>query len=786
MKKFVCRNSIIAFILSLTFTNAALGQEKKQPIALFKLSDVTLKDETFLHAQNLNKRYLLALDADRLLAPYLREAGLQPKKQNYSNWENTGLDGHIGGHYVTALALMYASSGDQTIYQRLDYVLKELKQCQDNLGTGYIGGVPGSKQLWDEVKNGRIKAGGFDLNSRWVPLYNIHKIYAGLRDAYYFAGREDAKRMLIKLTDWAVDLVSGLSEAQIQDMLRSEHGGLNEIFADVAVISGDARFLKLAEQFTHQYIVNPLVNQKDELTGKHANTQIPKIIGAKRIADIEGRKDWNAAARFFWETVVRARSVAIGGNSASEHFHPSNDFSNMMTNIEGPETCNTYNMMKLSTQFFQSDGDSKFVDYYERALYNHILSSQHPEHGGLVYFTSMRPSHYRVYSQPETSFWCCVGSGIENHSKYGEFIYAHRNKDLFVNLFISSELNWKEKGLQIIQQSTLPAEGNTTLIFKTKKSVSLALKIRNPNWVAKNAVSLKVNGKATEVIKDTQGYLVVDRKWKNDDKLEVSFGLEVNVEQLPDHSEYYSFRYGPLVLAAKTDTTRMIGLLADDSRGGHIAKGDQVPLTEIPHLVTSTVSLADQVELISAKELRFRLKSLQVKNENTQMELMPFYQLHDSRYMLYWPRVNSSVELADRLVQYEQDNYQRKLNAITVDQIHCGQQQSESDHGIQYELSNTGSDDGVQWRNATGWFSYELINKNKRAKFLWISDLEGNAQGFNVLINGTLVKPYEATKDGKYYALSENTDKIKVVLQALSNQPIPKIKELRLLAKTIE
>ena len=785
MKRFVCRNKIIAVAIAVLISSNSKAQDNNQVISLFSLSDVRLKDDLFLHAQNLNKRYVLELDADRLLAPYLKEAGLTPKKPNYTNWENSGLDGHIGGHYVSALALLYAASGDQAAYDKLDYVLKELKRCQDNLGTGYIGGVPRSQEFWTDVKQGKIRAGGFDLNGRWVPLYNIHKIYAGLRDAYTLAGREDAKDMLIKLTNWGVDLISGLTDAEIQDMLRSEHGGLNEVFADAAVIANDPRFMKLAEKFTHLQILNPLIAQKDELTGKHANTQIPKIIGAKRIADLEGRKDWDEGARFFWETVVNKRSVAIGGNSASEHFHPSTDFSNMMTNIEGPETCNTYNMMKLSTQFFQSDGQSKFVDYYERAMYNHILSSQHPEHGGLVYFTSMRPSHYRVYSQPHTSFWCCVGSGIENHSKYGELIYAHRDNELFVNLFVGSELDWKEKGIQLIQQTIFPQEGKTTLSLKTKKSQKLALKVRYPSWVKKDGLVVKVNGKTFKSTTDEFGYISIDRKWKNNDKIVIEFPIEINVEQIPDQSPYYAYRYGPVVLAAKTNADNMTGLLADDSRGGHIAKGDQVSLTEIPHLVSNSAALEEKVEMVSPRDLRFKLNSLQVKNTETQMELMPFYKLHDSRYIIYWPKVDSSNELAERLVKYERDNYQRRLNAITVDQIQCGQQQSESDHGIQYDQSTIGSDNGVQWRNASGWFSYQMTNKNNRAKYLWISDLEGNTKDFAVLLDGQPLKVADKRENGRYYLLPQTNDKMKVTLQGKDNLTVPKIREIRLLAEIL-
>ena len=265
------------------------AQETTPKIKYFDLKDITLLDSPFKRAQDLDKKYLLDLDADRLLAPFLREAGLQKKAESYTNWENTGLDGHIGGHYVSALALMYASTGDEQIKNRLDYMISELKRCQDENGNGYIGGVPGGKAIWDEIAKGDIQASGFGLNNRWVPLYNIHKTYAGLRDAYLIAGNETAKDMLIKMTDWAIKLVSNLSEEQIQDMLRSEHGGLNETFADVAVITQNEKYLKLAHQFSHQLILNPLLAHEDKLTGLHANTQIPKVLGFKRIADIEGK-----------------------------------------------------------------------------------------------------------------------------------------------------------------------------------------------------------------------------------------------------------------------------------------------------------------------------------------------------------------------------------------------------------------------------------------------------------------------------------------------------------------
>ncbi len=361
----------------------------------FPVSDVRVISGPFKHAEDMDIRYLLGLDPDRLLAPYLKGAGLTPKAENYTNWENTGLDGHIGGHYLSALSYMYAATGNKEIKKRLDYMISEMKRCQDSAGDGYLSGVPDGRKMWKEIEEGKINASGFGLNNRWVPLYNIHKTFAGLRDAYLQTGNSDAKEMLVKLTDWMMRLVANLSDEQMQDMLRSEHGGLNEVFADVADITKDNKYLKLAHKFSHQLVLQPLLNKEDKLTGMHANTQIPKVIGYKRIADLEGNKEWDGAAEFFWKTVVNNRSISIGGNSEREHFHPVNDFSSMLTSEQGPETCNTYNMLRLTKLLYQTSLDSHYMDYYERALYNHILSTQDPVQGGFVYFTPMRSGHYR-------------------------------------------------------------------------------------------------------------------------------------------------------------------------------------------------------------------------------------------------------------------------------------------------------------------------------------------------------------------------------------------------------
>lgn len=690
-------------------------------VQIFPLQDVRLLEGPFKQAEDLNKRYLLELDADRLLAPFLREAGLPPKKASYGNWENTGLDGHIGGHYLTALSLMYASTSDMQIKERLAYMVAELKRCQNAHGDGYIGGVPGGNELWTDIREGKIAAGGFDLGKKWVPLYNIHKTYAGLRDAYRIAGHPDAKEMLVKMTDWAIQLVQGLSDEQIQEMLRSEHGGLNEVFADVAVITGDYRYLALAKQFSHQSILKPLLNQEDQLTGLHANTQIPKVIGFKRIADIEGNTSWSEAARFFWETVVQNRSVSIGGNSAYEHFHPTDDFSRMIRGVEGPETCNTYNMLKLAKQLFQTEPAVRYMDFYERALYNHVLSTQHPKQGGFVYFTPMRPGHYRVYSQPHTSFWCCVGSGLENHSKYGDMIYAHRGDELYVNLLVPSRLDWKAKNVWVEQQNHFPEESSTSITISTKESTVFTLKLRYPNWVREGEMSIFINDQEIPMEQRPGSYISITRQWENDDVVRMEFTMHTSVEQLPDSSNYYAFLYGPIVLAAKTDTAEMTGLFADESRGGHIAHGKQVPLREIPIVMGQREELADLPRRNpKSPGLQFSLSDFYPATAGNEMELIPFYQLHESRYILYWPYAtpHEAAMLQEKIELEEQESI--RLDALTVDRVSCGQQQPESDHAIQFDSAVTGVYEGVQWREARGWFSYQLTNPNRQANYLYI------------------------------------------------------------------
>jgi DUF1680 family protein len=417
----------------------------------FPLKDVTLLDGPFKHARDLNIQTLLQYDVDRLLAPYRKEAGLPAKASAYPNWE--GLDGHIGGHYLSAMAINYAATNNAECKRRMEYMISELKACQaaneinnSEWGRGYAGGMPNSKAIWSNLQKGDFSV----YRSSWAPWYNLHKTYAGLRDAWLYAGNEDARDIFLKFCDWGISITSALSDEQMQSMLNSEQGGINETFADAFQMTGDEKYLTAAKRFSHRMLLDPMSSDSDNLDNKHANTQIPKAIGFQRIAELSHDKKFAEAGSFFWQTVTENRSLAFGGNSRREFFPPVSACIDFVNDIEGPESCNSYNMLKLTEDLFRSDPSGKYTDYYERTLYNHILSTQHPEHGGYVYFTPARPRHYRVYSAPNEAMWCCVGTGMENHGKYNQFIYTHSHDSLFLNLFIPSELNWRE--IDIINQ----------------------------------------------------------------------------------------------------------------------------------------------------------------------------------------------------------------------------------------------------------------------------------------------------------------------------------------------
>jgi DUF1680 family protein len=709
-------------------------------VKAFPLSAVRLTGGPTQHAQRLGQRYLLGLEADRLLAPYLREAGLTPVRPSYGNWESAGLEGHTAGHYLSGLAKMYAATGDGELKQRLDHVVAVLARCQELIGTGYVGGIVDSARLWEQIRSGDVVSDSFGLNGRWVPLYNLHKVLAGLLDANRHAGSDLALDIALRLAEWWLDLVGGLSETQFQTMVATEFGGLNEVFADLGGSTGDPRYTAMAHRFTQPWLVAPLIAERDELDGLHANTQIAKIVGYQRLATVDRTAtDLARASRFFWEAVAVHRSISIGGNSVREHFNRSSDFSSMVIDRQGPETCNTYNMLKLTTSLFLSDPRPEYLDYYERATFNHVLSSQHPEHGGLVYFTPIRPNHYRVYSDLHECFWCCVGTGLENHATYGELAYTHDDTDLYVNLFVPSRLIWPERGLAVRQRTDFPDAGRTELEIEAAPAGPVTLRLREPRWTG-GQVAFAVNGVATAP-DATGGYRSLRRIWRPGDRVSMEFAMPLRTVALPG-GEWASFAAGPIVLAARDDDHPPPPTVADDSRMGHVARGPLAPQRDLP--IVPALDGLDPVDVLlpTGEPLRFRLVGADLPHGSTPV-LEPFFRLHDSRYTVYWPAA-APDRIAERRAALHRQDLEEAADLLLVDEVVAGEQQPESEHDYRGESATAGASGGRRWRSSDRWFGYTLRDSGGRARTARLS-CQGAAESrrFGVEINAVTVAEIE-------------------------------------------
>ena len=717
----------------------------------FPIGDVTLLDGPLKQARDLNIQTLLQYDCDRLLAPYRKEAGLTPKAKTYPNWD--GLDGHVGGHYLTAMALN-AATGDEECRRRMEYMIGELEECAEaynrnhpEWGKGYVGGFPGSAKLWSAFKKGDF---GIYFGS-WAPFYNLHKMYAGLRDAWLYCGNEKAKSLFLGFCDWAIDLTAGLSDEQMEHMLGNEHGGMNEVLADAYAITKDEKYLECAKRFSHKRLFTPMSQRQDCLDNMHANTQVPKVIGFERISELSGNEIYHTASAYFWDVVTGRRSLAFGGNSRREHF-PSNDAcTDFINDIDGPESCNTNNMLKLTENLHRRNPEARFADYYELATFNHILSTQHPEHGGYVYFTPARPRHYRNYSAPNEAMWCCVGTGMENHGKYGQFIYSKKGDALYVNLFVASELNWKEKGIKLRQETGFPYS-ECSKITLTEGKGKFTMLVRYPGWVKPGEFSVAVNGEQVPLISGPSSYVAIDRKWKKNDVIELTFPMHNSVKYLPNVPQYIALMHGPIMLGMKTGTEDMAHLIADDSRFGQYASGKKLSTDQAPILINNDIeSIANQLQPIPGKPLHFTLTT---RMENPiHNELQPFFEIHDSRYMMYWLAL-SEDNYKGHLAQLAKAEQERQaLEASTIDKVQPGEQQPETDHRMETDQSFTGNTNDCFWRDANNghYFSYLMQTKGQenialRLKYWGVG--EWKSHEFDIFVDDILVKSVNNT--GKY------------------------------------
>lgn len=728
---------LLLFFISVTISYVA-AQEKLYPNT-FPLKDVELLDGPFKSACDLNVQTLLKYDVDRLLFPFLKEAGLHPKAEGFSNW--SGLDGHIGGHYLSALAIHYAATGNTECKKRMEYMISELKRCQQFNGDGYIGGVPNGKHIWEEVKKGNTKI----VWKSWVPWYNVHKIFAGLRDAWLYGENNEAKNMFLKLCDWGMTVISHLDEKQMESMLGNEFGGMNEIYADAYQMTQDVKYLDVAKRFSHKWLFDSMASRIDNLDTKHANTQVPKAVGYQRIAELTSDKKYITAATFFWDRVVNYRSLSFGGNSRREHFPEKDDCISYVEDREGPETCNTYNMLKLTEGLFRMRPLASYVDFYERAMFNHILSSQHPKHGGYVYFTPARPCHYRVYSAPNCAMWCCVGTGMENHGKYGEFIYTHTGDSLFVNLFVASKVNWRDKKVVLTQKTLFPDEESSQITIDVEKPTKFTLLIRHPRWISTNDMKVMLNGKNYAEGTCPSSYIKINKVWKKGDVIHINIPMKVSIEEMPNVPNYISFLRGPILLGAKTGTQNLRRIVADDSRMGHIASGSLVPSFEAPYIIGTKEEIQDKLnkmKSIDDKPLTYAIPGFVNPEKYKDLILEPFFRIHDSRYMIYWKFASSKEFECYQAAQKEEEIQKLQIDQRTVDFVISGEQQPEADHFMESQGSRAGNLEREAWREVkNGYFQYKLKTDGLNNLSLMVRywGRETGKRTFDILIDGETI-----------------------------------------------
>jgi uncharacterized protein len=697
----------------------------------FPLQEVRLLDSPYREAMVRDEEYLLSLDVPRLLHNFRVAAGLPSSAQPLGGWEapDVELRGHSVGHYLSALSLMYASTGDDRFKARADSLVAELAKVQDAESTkfhpGYLSAFP--EEFFDRVE-ARQRV--------WAPYYTIHKIMAGLLDANLLCGNAQALDVLKKQADWVYWRNSRLTDEQRQGMLQNEHGGMIEVLSNLYAVTGDKKYLDAAQMFEHRRIMDPLARGVDPLNNIHANTQIPKIIGVAREYELTGEKRYYDVATFFWDRVVHHHTFVMGGNSDNEIFFPEEETSHHL-GPAGPETCNTYNMLKLTRHLFSWDASPATMDFYERALTNHILGSQDPKTGMVSYYCPLKPGGFKTFSTPTDSFWCCVGTGMENHAKYNDSIYFHApdGSALYVNLFIPSELTWKDKGLKVRQLTKYPEEDSTTISFAADKPVRLAVKLRYPSW-AQSGIALTVNGTRQSITQQPGSFVTIDRTWKTGDAIRLQLPMALHAEALPDDSHIQALMYGPVVLVGDLGTT---GLDTVKRYGPSAPALGRIAPVEVPSFVVSNPSeLLAHIKPVAGKTLTFQTSGIGQPHDVT---LVPLYKTFEPRYTVYWT-VYSPAEYEKHKADIAAVAARRKeIEGRTIDTVDVTSDMSEQSHAFASQSAGEGFVAGRRWRDAgtaNGFVSYKLKVQPDKPLTLVCTyrGSEGRRRAFDVVVDG--------------------------------------------------
>ena len=729
------------------------------PLALNK---VRVTGGPLKQAQDVTAKYLLSLEPDRMLAYYRARAGLPEKAKGYGGWDGDGrnLTGHIAGHHLSAVSLMYEATGDERFKQRADYIVSELKVVQDKNGDGYLGALEGGREAFAAVSRGDIRSGGFDLNGLWSPWYTLHKTYAGLRDAYRHTGNRGALAMEVKYATWAEGVLAPLSDVQVQKMLDTEHGGMNEVLADLYADTGDRRWLKLSYRFEHHAFTDPLKRHQDNLSGKHGNCQIPKLIGSAARYGYMGDTADILAASFFWDRVAQHHSYATGGHGLNEYFGPPDQ---LAARVDGRacESCNVYNMLKLTRRLFSLRPDANYADFHERALFNHILASIDPENGATSYMVPVGRGVSQEYQDMLQSFTCCVGTGMESHALHGYGVYYESPDTLWVNLFMPSTAQFTTAGVRLTMETGFPDGENAKMTLAMPSPKEFTLAVRRPVW-AGDAFVIMVNGSAIDQpalasLRDlnaggrggasgmeavqASSYVELKRTWKAGDTIELTMPKSVRLEPTPDNRQVAAIMWGPLVLAG-------------DHGPRHEGRRSDPAAAPIPALVAADRPIDSWVVATGARKGDFKAQNVARVFGQTgaagDVSLAPFYRTQRRTYSVYFDVITPANFDARGTAMAAERDRARRLEAATVGFVQPGEMQPERDYNYQSEPADraVGRTNGRGSRAGTGWFSFDLPVDASAPMAVIVtyfneSGLPAPLGDFDILVDGTKVGHYE-------------------------------------------
>ena len=586
----------------------------------FPMKQVRLGDGPCKVAMEADRRYLHSLPPDRLLHTFRINAGIASSAQPLGGWEapDCELRGHYaGGHYLSAVALMYASTGDEELKARANTVVAELGKCQKALKNGgYLSAFP--IEFFDRLRN-REKV--------WAPFYTIHKIMAGNLDMYLYCGNEQALDITEKMAGWVAGYTQPLSYDHMQRVLGTEFGGMGEVLSNLYAVTGKDYYLEVAQRFDKKVFFDPLAAHRDELKGLHVNTHIPQVIAAARYYELTGDRRYRDIAEYFWDEVVSERSYCTGGTSNGEGWNtePGKLATELSTNTT--ECCCAYNMMKLTRHLFGWSPDASLMDYYERALFNHRLGTINPEDGTMMYYLPLASGYWKTFGKPFDSLWCCTGTGSEEYAKLTDTIYFHDDDALYVNLYINSEVDWPEKGIHVRQETRFPEQQGTAITISAKRPVQMAVSLRIPYWV--RGGSLKVNGTELQAFASPSSYLTLNRTWKAGDKIELSLPMGLHIQPMPDDATIQAVMYGPLVLAGRFDP------VTKEMTYGEYGPKEKDQF-KVPDVAADANKPTAWIEPDARQTLIFR-----TVGQSQPITMVPLYQIIRERYAVYW-KVNAA------------------------------------------------------------------------------------------------------------------------------------------------